>query len=379
MKIKLCFLADARVTHSQKWVSFFAQRGHEVHLITFREDRIPGVQIHLIKRRVPVHISPVASTMGKLGYFFYIRQVGGLIRSLAPDILHAHWATSYGLLGAMSGYHPFVLSTWGSDLFEFPQKSFWHKKMIKFVVNRADHITATSRMLTEETHKYLKENRDILTVPFGVDIERFRPRDPVPRDGITVGIVKKLEEKYGIEYLIRAFHLIQHQDPKLNLLIVGEGSLETRLKALCRELNMADRVEFTGFVEHEKVPEYLSRMDIFVVPSVLSSETFGVAAVEAAACQLPVIASNIGGLPEVVAEGETGFLVPARDPGAIAKKLELLIADESLRRSMGQKGREFVKKYYVWQTNAARMEELYFQILDQRNSPQVHSLNSTTS
>jgi glycosyltransferase involved in cell wall biosynthesis len=356
-------LADARITHTQKWVSFFARRGHQVHLITFREAEIPHVQLHPIRRTVPVRISPVASTIGKLGYLFYLRPVRKQIQKIAPDILHAHWATSYGLLGAWSGYHPFVLSTWGSDIFDFPQKSHWHKKMIEFVINRADHITATSRMLTDETRKYLKKEMEVFTVPFGVDIERFRPPDPVGRRGITVGIVKKLEPKYGIEHLIRAFSMVSRQHSELRLLIVGDGSQETFLKQLCGELGITDRVTFAGLVEHDRVPEYLHRMDIFVVPSVLPSETFGVAAVEAAACQLPVIASHIGGLPEVVRDGETGFLVPPRDEEAIAERLSRLIADEPLRKQMGQAGRRFIEKHYVWQENAGKMERLYFQIL----------------
>jgi len=279
--MKLCFLADARITHTQKWVSFFAQRGHEVHLVTFRKSEIPNVHVHQIRRTIPVQISPVASSMAKLGYLFYPRQVKKLVWEIAPDILHAHWATSYGLMGACSGYHPFILSTWGSDVFDFPHKSYWHKKILEFVINRADYITATSQMLSEETRRYLKKEMDVLTVPFGVDIEKFQPREPVGRNGITVGIVKRLEEKYGIEYLIRAFAMIFRQHPGLRLLIVGDGSQEAFLKRLCAESGIRDEVRFVGFVEHDRVPSYLRQMDIFVVPSVLASETFGVAAVEA--------------------------------------------------------------------------------------------------
>jgi glycosyltransferase involved in cell wall biosynthesis len=368
MMLKLCFLADAKITHTQKWVSFFSQRGHEVHLVTFRESEIPYVRVHPVRRTVPIQISPVASNIGKLGYLFYLHQVKKLVWEIAPDILHAHWATSYGLMGACSGYHPFVLSTWGSDVLDFPQKSYWHKKLIEFVINRADHLTATSRMLTDETRRYLKKDIGVHTVPFGVDIEKFQPRDPAGRDRITVGIVKKLEEKYGIEYLIRAFSMVFRQHPGLRLLVVGDGSQEVFLKRLCAELGIQDAVRFAGFVEHDRVPDYLNQMDIFVVPSVLSSETFGVAAVEASACQLPVIASNIGGLPEVVVEGETGFLVPPRNPQAIAEKLVLLMRNENRRRTMGKAGRKFVERHYIWKDNATQMEELYFQILDRRNS-----------
>jgi len=361
--MRLCFLADAKITHTQRWVRFFARQGHEVHLISFREEALPGVMVHPVKRTIPVRISPVASTLGKLGYFTYVRKFKNLIGSIAPDILHAHWATSYGLMGAWSGYHPFVLSTWGSDVFDFPHRSFWHRKLLQYILGRADHLTATSRMLTAETKLYLKNAKEVHTIPFGVDISRFRPLERDPDAGVTVGIVKRLEKKYGIDYLIRAFAHIAGDHPQSKLLIVGDGSEETSLKRLAEELNVRERIHFAGYVDNDAVPEYLNRMDIFVVPSVLSSETFGVAAVEAAACQLPVIASDIGGLPEVVLDGETGFLVPSRDDRAVAERLDRLIADESLRKRMGIAGRRFVEEHYVWEANAMLMSRLYKRIL----------------
>ncbi|MCK4597405.1 glycosyltransferase, partial [bacterium] len=261
---------------------------------------------------------------------------------------------------------PFVLSTWGSDVFDFPHKSYWHKKILEYTINRADYLTATSRMLAEETRKHLRKKKIVHTIPFGVDIARFSPKAPKVQQDFTVGIVKKLERKYGIDYLIKAFAKLFRANRKAKLLIVGDGSEESTLKKLCKSLDVDRNVRFIGFVENEQVPDYLSQMDIFVVPSIMSSETFGVAAVEAAACKLPVIASNIGGLPEVVIDGETGFLVPSKDPNAIAEKMVLLMQEIELRKRMGEAARRFVEQNYVWEENAKEMERLYLRAAKKR-------------
>jgi len=364
--MRICFLADGPNVHTQKWVSFFANREHEVHLITFHHEEIPGVITHPVKRTIPVAISPVAPSWFKIGYLFYLHEVKKRIWEIAPDIVHAHWASSYGLMGAYSSFHPFVLSTWGSDVFDFPHRSFLHKKILEYTMNRADYLTATSQMLTEETKKYLKEERKVHTIPFGVDLELFKPREKKGRDRIVIGTVRRLEKKYGVEYLIRAFASLLKKGFALRLHVIGTGSEERRLKGLSQELQVENNIRFFGFVKNSCIPDYLNQMDIFVVPSIMPSETFGVAAVEAAACQLPVIASHIGGLPEVVRDGETGFLVPPRDPEAIAERVGLLIKDFRLRKRMGEAARGFIVKNYSWKENALQMERLYQLILSNK-------------
>jgi glycosyltransferase involved in cell wall biosynthesis len=116
-------------------------------------------------------------------------------------------------------------------------------------------------------------------------------------------------------------------------------------------------VRFLGDLAHEDVPAALQRMDIFAMPS--TWEGFGVSAVEASAMQLPVVASNIHGIPDVVVDGETGLLVPPRDPAALANALERLAGNPELRRRMGAAGRAFVAAHYRWEDNAAQMAALY--------------------
>ena len=360
--MKLCYLADAQSSHTKKWVTFFANKGYEVHLISFREAEISNIIFHSIDKFFATRIRSEGSSFSKIGYFFYLNTFKNLIQDIAPDILHAHWATSYGLMGAYSGYHPYVLSAWGSDIFDFPHRSLLHKKVLEYVINKADFLTATSKALSRETQLYLKKDTPIYEIPFGVDLTHFKPKNRRGDERITIGIVKSLEEKYGLEYLIRAFAKLLEANPQLHLMIAGGGSEESSLKQLCRVLHIESRVRFLGFVEHENVPDILNVIDIFVVPSI--SESFGVAAVEAAACQLPVIASEIGGLPEVVIDSKTGFLVPPKNPDAIAEKIALLIENIELRKSMGEAARKFVEEHYNWEENAREMERLYIRAIE---------------
>ena len=337
-------------------------------MISFRDADISKATFHRIRISFPLKISPSASWYAKIGYLFHLNAARKLVQHLSPDILHAHWATSYGLMGAFANWHPFIVSTWGSDVFDFPKKSIWHKRMLEFALRKADEVTATSRMLAEETKQYMGTGKPVHTIPFGVDVDRFHPRESERRERITVGIVKKLEKKYGIEYLIQAFAKITASHPEARLLIVGDGSEEMALRGLTRDLGVEEDVVFAGFTKNDRVPHYLHQMDVFVVPSVMSSETFGVAAVEAAACGLPVIASDIGGLPEVVVDGETGFLVPPRAPDAIAEKLLLLVENLPLRRKMGEEARKFVERNYIWEKNAGKMERLYLSAVENRST-----------
>ena len=230
--MKICILADAKSIHTQKWIRFLANNNYDVHLISFRHADIKNVTFYPVKITVPIITGHAVSTLLKFGYFFYVREIKKIIHNIKPDILHAHWASTYGFIGAYAGYKPFILSVWGSDIFNFPRKSPLHRKIIKYALHHADYITATSQALTRETVKYLDEKKIIHTIPFGVDIKKFKPKDKKPAKFITIGIVKTLEKKYGIEYLIKAFSYHAKYNDKLRLLIIGSGTQETDLKRL---------------------------------------------------------------------------------------------------------------------------------------------------
>ncbi|SRR5579884_684447 len=363
--MKICYLANARSIHTRRWADFFSKRGHHVEILTFEPavDVFSVRGVHRIGRRLPL----------KMQYFLYARSVRSLVRQIRPDILHAHYASGYATLGRLARFHPYVVSVWGSDVFDFPTKSLIHRRIVSANLECADEVCSTSHVMAEKTQSLCP--REVVVTPFGVDCGEFRPRSSGNEgSSFVIGIVKALEPKYGVEYLIRGFALFLRQtahSDRAQLVVVGGGSLKGSLQQLANDLGVASRTTFLGHVPHGEVPGVLNSFSVFVAPSVLESESFGVAVVEASASGLPVVVSRIGGLTEVVRDGVTGILVPPRDSQAIADALEKLASDNALCLELGRNGRQFVLANYEWTENASRMERIYVSLLAQGRRPSI--------
>jgi len=350
--MKLAFLAAASSIHTVKWVNEMVVRGHEVHLITMHSPK------EKISEQVHFHRLPYKPN---IGYYLNFPVLKNLLRQIKPDILNAHYASGYGTLARLSDFHPTLLSVWGSDVYDFPYKSKIKMNILQKNLAFADRIASTSKVMKKQTESICKCKSEIDVTPFGVDCEKFKPMK-VNRDKsqIRIGTIKKMASKYGIATLIKAFAIVKskfHGD--VILILVGGGPEEEELKCLAQKLNISKYVDFVGRIPHRTVPEYLNSFDIYVALSILDSESFGVAIVEASACELPVVVSDAGGLPEVVADGQTGFVVSRDNPVEAADRILQLLNNPKLRMEMGKAGRQFVLDNYEWKENADRMKRIY--------------------
>ncbi|QOR66277.1 glycosyltransferase [Cytobacillus suaedae] len=351
--MRVLLLAPSKSIHTHKWALFYKKQGIEVKVVTFAdhysEENAKEVETYVLPKLFP----------GKLSYISSVFALKKQLATFKPDILHAHYVSSYGFVGALANYHPFYVSVWGRDIYQFPQQNPINKRIVEFTLQKADVICSTSHVMAGETRKYI--NVPIEVTPFGVDLQKFKPIASVNNnnDTVTIGTVKALSDKYGIADLIKAFSLVHANNKHTNLLIVGDGPQRTEYEQMVEQLGLKDVTTFTGRVPNDEVPTYINKIDIFAVPSTENSESFGVAAVESMACGVPAVVSNVGGLPEVVKEGKTGFVVPKEDPEALAVKFTTLIEDAELRKRMGEAGIEHVKENYNWTENANGMLELY--------------------
>lgn len=347
-ELPIALLGDAQSPHVSRWAGYFAAQGWAVHVISLRPGEIPGVAVHHLRPWWP----------GRIGYPTVVPLLRSLLRRIRPVLVHAHYATSYGLLGVLGGVRPLIVSMWGSDVFEWPHRGPLQRAMLRFNLRHANVLCATSRGLAEAARPYAPAGRYIEVTPFGVDLARFAPKEPHAGPPV-IGTARALEWRYGIDLLIRAFARLDH--PAARLVIVGEGPQRAEYEALVRELGLAGRVELPGWVDPGAIPETYRSFDVFVAPSRL--EAFGVAVLEAAASGLPSVVSRVGGLPEVVQDGVTGLLVPPEDPEALAQALDELLRDPERRRRMGEAARHFVESRYRWEDTAERMERLYRELL----------------
>jgi len=357
---RICFLANLAGAHSVRWVNHFHRKGYEVQVFSDGEGQgvLDGIHIHRMREVLPF----------KLDYFREVRRVRELVTSIRPSFVHAHYASGYGTLGRLVGFHPYVVSVWGSDIYEFPQRSPLHRWLLKRNLAAADYLCSTSQDMAREAQKYT--SKPILITPFGVDCEAFSPPEKAREETneFVIGTVRSLEKSYGIDCLLKAFKLFtdRHPDWPSKLVVVGGGNLECEYKQLARDLDLGERVCFVGKVPHSRVPDYLRSFSVFAALS--NTESFGVAILEASSCGIPVVVSNVGGLPEVVVDGKTGLMIPPNDEAAAAGCFEKLFLSPSLRDSLGQAGRRRVRECYEWNQTARIMENLYEDVIATKTS-----------
>jgi glycosyltransferase involved in cell wall biosynthesis len=358
--LRIALLGRADDVHVQRWVEALAARDIDLTLVTQHPPVVWGPPQGVGLRVLPFR--------GRVGYFANAVQLRRVLRALRPDLLNVHYASGYGTTAAIAGFRPTVLSVYGSDVFDFPTGSWLAGRLIRWNLHRAQRLASTSRVMAAQVRSLVPDVGPIDITPFGVDTSVFRPREGRGADGgLTIGTVKVLADKYGVDVLIRAFaRLVSDPDLQssdraapLRLVIVGDGPQRGELEALAARLGIARRTRFAGRVVHREVPDWLNRLDVFVAASRLDSESFGVAVIEASSCGLPVVVSDAGGLPEVVVPDVTGLIVPRNDDEALYRALARLVVDDQARARMGDAGRAFVQREYEWDACVDRMLDVY--------------------
>ena len=354
--MRICYLAPAESSHMQKWTERMSWYGHDVHVISLRGGYLPHATVHCLGSRVGSN----DSDLRKLSYLTSISLTKKTIKKLNPDVLHAHYASSYGLIASLSCDRPYYLSVWGSDVYDFPRKSLLHAMALKHSLQKASWLMSTSSAMAKEASKYT--NKAFAITPFGVDMELFNPSKRTRLDGdgrFVVGTVKALERNYGIDVLLLgvAEAIRISRDIPIEVRIAGKGSQYEELKHLANELGIAERVTWLGFISQEQAANEWANMDVAIVMS--ERESFGVSAVEAQASGVPVVYSDIPGLMEAADSGRQGICLPRGDYKALARTLIDLFVNKDRRVKLGMIARNYVLNSYELDKCFKNIESIY--------------------
>jgi len=363
--LKILLLSDTFSEHTEKWALSLANRGLKIGLFSFNKASYdwynhPNITIFF----EPDTKINAESTLTKLAYLKYVSILKKIIKHFQPDILHAHYATSYGLVGALSGFHPFVISSWGSDVMKFPNKNFVAKSILKYNFRSADALCATSHVIKEYISKI--STKPVSVIPFGIDGTVFKPFAKVSPFGdghFVIGCIKSLESIYKIDVLIKAFASLAIKYPDVRLLIIGQGSQAEKLKTLVKELDLENKVSFTGRVPFNEIASYYNMLNVLV--NISEYESFGVSVIEAMACGKPVVVSNVGGLAEIVENDHLGLKVNVDAADETAAAIERLISEPELYASISNQARVHVMEKYNWENNLSAMIHLYEEVKTQ--------------
>jgi len=261
---------------------------------------------------------------------------------------------------------PLIVSFHGMDVSRLPSHFLYHRHLLN-LFNQADLFITRSFSMKEDVVKLGCPPEKVVVHYGGIDIDRFRPRGKKKKNSAKILMCGRMVEKKGFTYGILAFSRVLKRHPQASLTIIGYGKLRENLEKLVRSLKIEDKVKFVGALPHLEVQRQMREADIFLSPNVTAKnkDKEGIPNVikEAMATGLPVISTYHAGIPELIIEGETGFLVPEKDVEALTERLDYLLSHPELWDKMGKRGREVVKEKFNLARQVKELENIYLKLI----------------
>lgn len=286
------------------------------------------------------------------------------------DIIHAHWSPA-GLAGLIASRllgKPIVLTMHHGTTRPL-------NRIEKLILEHVDYVFCNSAFTLSHVLK-TAQPKVTKVIPPGVDTQIFQPKSErsknisllphIPIERPIILTIGRLIEWKGHKYLIEALRMLD-EDPMPHLLIGGEGALSKELEHQVEQTGLSGRVTFLGHIPNHLTPLYYSFADIYVQPSIVDSdgntEGLGVTLLEAMACETPCVGSKTGGIPDIIIDGQNGFLIEPADPVQLVDKISILLRDKDLRIKMGKQGRRFVEDNYSWDAKAKNLLKIYHSLI----------------
>ena len=342
-------------------------QGHQVRVVTVRRNRSERVRDNfrgLNVTRVPQLNLPKTLTTQ------YLALSTALLIALRArgqaDVVHYHtfWPDAFTAF-VVNKFVPTIYTVHESRFLIMAEQAESQRRL-KLALKPFQGIIAPSTELLEVARQLGVSSDRSVFIPNAVDSNKFstdvargfvRAGYDIPADQVLILCPRRLVPKNGVEFLIESLHLIRHQLNKISVLIIGEGPEREKLEARVRELGLQKSVIFGGSQSNDELPAFYADADIVAIPSLM--EATSIAGLEAMACARAIVATNVGGLPEIIDDGVTGLLVPPRDPKALAVAITRLLEQPGLRKQLGQAARARVEREFTWDRVATKTSTAY--------------------
>jgi glycosyltransferase involved in cell wall biosynthesis len=365
--LRLCYIANPNSIHTRRWVQYFAQRGHEVHLIGE----------HALEKAfsAPVIFYDLAARYNVRRLRFVTRSlaVRRILREVRPDLLHAHQVAGAGWLGAASGFHPFIVTAWGSDLLLGPTRYWVHRRLAPWVLKRADYVTCVSAGLADVA-RTLGANPDRLEVaPWGIDTSVFHPEPASDALRAQLGLgrgpvvlsVRALCPVYNPLDIARAIPDALRQVPDSQFVVrthIFDPGLLAQFRAFVQQSGITNSVHLVGDLANDQAIAALYQLADVAI-SVPSSDGTPQSVLEAMACGVAPVLSDVPSLHEWVQDEREGLYVPVGDPKAISAAVVRLLRDDALRHQLRANGLELIRQRADSRVWMAHAEAIYERLL----------------
>jgi glycosyltransferase involved in cell wall biosynthesis len=386
---------DTQATYVHDINRHLARRGHSVTVVTPGNSSLPavdsfdGVEVLRFPMELPVDLTygrVAQSHVNFVGKFARLAVMAHYLEAQyratlsaaadrSADVIHAHWAIPTGPAAVHAARRmglPSVITMHGGDVYVNPEQGYdfptrWYvKPALRWTLRHAGALTAITEDCRQHALRAGAPDESIHLVFNGTDLRRFSPapggkdRLDSPYGRHMIFACRQLFPRKGIRFLIEAAAQLKPRFPDLKVVVAGDGFERPKLIHLAESLGIADDVTFLGWVANCDLPQYYRAAAVSVIPSL--EEGFGIPAAEAMGCETPVVASDAGGLPEVVEHGVTGLVVPRGDSAALAEAIGSLLADPTRRLEMGRAGRQRALRLFDWDRTAEQFERIYADI-----------------
>lgn len=371
--LKVIYFSRDYTPHDFRFLKALAESGYATYWL-----RLENKGRQLERHPLPPGVTAVDWRGGKtparmIDGFSLISDLRRVIREIKPDLIHAGPVHSTAFLVAAIGFRPLVTMSWGSDLLYLAERSLLVRWAARFTLQRTTVFTGDCRAVKEKAVGLGFPQERCVLFPWGVDLVRFTSGNHADlrewlgwRDKFVILSMRSWEPVYGVDVLVRGFARAAREIPDLRLLLVGGGSQERLLHKVLSKNKLLDRVQFTGQVRSDELPDYYRAADLYVSAS--HSDGSSVSLMEALASGLPVIVSDIPGNREWITPGEQGWLFPDGDEKALAGCILQAYQQRSFLPGLGAAARRLAEQRADWPRNFQKLQEAYQLALDLHSS-----------
>ena len=362
--MKIVALADAANIHTQKWAYYFAGRGHQLDIISFRPAKLDTAQVHYLEAGV---IRPEG---GNWQYLLRLPAVRQLILQAKPDLIFCHYLTSYGLIGALlKSSLPLVVWLHGTDALVTPDRSPVYRWAMRYTLSRCDLIIMAAAHMEQRVRQMGGKSKRLMILPVGADLRKFNQATLEEPKGLTCISNRQLVKNSNVDLLLAAIARVRQTRPGIHLTIAGDGPLKSDLENVVHRLDLAPQVKFLGEVSNDAMPDLLRQHSLYL--SATRSDGTSISLLEAMACGTFPIVSDIPANRTWITEGRNGFLVPLNQPDLFAQRILEAVEAPDLIASARAINWELVKDRGDYLLNMGQAEQAVEQLLSSRQSTVV--------
>ena len=378
--LKIIYFSKSYTPHDYRFLSSLAKTEHEVFYL-----KLEASQRQTEDRPVPPNIQQILWAGGQQEFrwrdlprlTFDFRR---LTKEFKPDLIHAGPIQNCAFIAVLSGFRPILTMSWGYDLVIEAGKNTWMQWVTRYTLGRSTFFTSDANVTREKAIAFGMKSDRIVVFPWGVNIERFRPKEAEAEKGMakTTGRKSKLidrkavtlfcnrtwESIYGVDVLAKAFVKVASGNPQVNLILLGGGSQGAKIRQILINGGVLDRVHFGGQVRQRDLPRWYHMADIYISPSHVDGSS--VSLMEALASGLPSLVSDIPGNQEWITEGENGWLFQDGDANNLAEKISHAIKNRRLFKKIGEAARETAERKADWKKNFGKLLEAYEAVMSLR-------------